>query len=377
MPVFQDWLDLGRSTVRSLKREDVTGLYSHEWRDAKEKLVSAHREEIEGESRKWKRLLRTANAVIYGLAQRLAPARRIVFAIALVIAFFGFLKLLPSHDSWRLRGPDAIAEFSAAFVLILFLLGMELVDKIQFRDELVLARELQADLIPKQLPADPAFDLGAYNRIANMVGGDVYDFVPLSDGRLAVLFGDASGHGMAAGLVMAVAHAGFRTQLDADPSPTAMIATLNRLLYRAGGSRSFFSCVYLLFSRDGRFSVTVAGHPPVLKVDVRGAVRGRFGKGSYPLGIKPTLSWETETGTLAPGEILLLHSDGLTEARNEQDIEFGDERLEGVIRLHASGSASNLTTALATELSSFCGRVAPEDDVSIAVIKRTAGGSPL
>ncbi|MGH9317987.1 MAG: PP2C family protein-serine/threonine phosphatase, partial [Thermoanaerobaculia bacterium] len=236
---------------------------------------------------------------------------------------------------------------------------------------------LQAELIPKNLPADGAFELGAYNRIANMVGGDVYDFVPLPDGRLAVLFGDASGHGMAAGLVMAVAHAGFRTQLDADPSAAAMIPTLNRLLCRAGARRSFFSCAYLLVSADGSFSVTVAGHPQVLKIDGRGAIRGRFGKGSYPLGIKPTLSWQAETSTLAHGEALLLHSDGLIEARNGQDLEFGEERLEGVIRLHAGDSASNLTKALAAELSSFCGRVPPEDDVSIAVIKRKAATLPL
>ena len=376
MPIFQDWAELGRTTIRSLKREDVQGL-SREWREAKKRLVSEHSEQIEGERRRWKRFLRTTNAVIFGLAQRLAPARRVVFAVALVIAFFGFLKLLPSNDSWRMRGPDAIAEFSAAFLLILFLLGLELVDKIQFRDELVLARELQAELIPKNLPSSGVFELGAYNRIANMVGGDVYDFVPLADGRLAVLFGDASGHGMAAGLVMAVAHAGFYTQVETDPSAATVIPTLNRLLCRAGARRSFFSCVYLLLSADGSFSITVAGHPQVLRFDTRGAIRERYGKGSYPLGIKPTLSWQTETGTLAPGETLLLHSDGLIEARNEQDLEFGDERLEGIIRLHAADSAPSLTAAVAAELSRFCGRVAPEDDVSITVIKRRATAPTL
>ena len=95
-----------------------------------------------------------------------------------------------------------------------------------------------------------------------MVGGDIYDFVPLPDGRLAVLFGDASGHGMAAGLVMAVAHAAFRTQLDVDPSPAAMFATLNRILCRTGSPRAFFGCVYLMFSPDGTFTAAIAGHPP-------------------------------------------------------------------------------------------------------------------
>ncbi len=366
MPIFHDWAELGRATIRSLKREDVVRLYSQEWREAKAKLVSAHLEEIEGEKNRWKRWFRTVNAVVFGLTRRLQPARRLVFALALVVFLLGFnVRVSRQHWEVYIGGGGLVV-----FLLMMLLLALELVDKIQFRDELVLARELQADLIPKKLPADGAFDLGAYNRIANMVGGDVYDFVPLSDGRLAVLFGDASGHGMAAGLVMAVTHAGFRTQLDADPSPAAMIPALNRLLCRTGGPRSFFSCVYLLASPDGTFSITVAGHPQVLKIDAHGSIRERFGKGSYPLGIKPTLSWEAETASLAPGETLLLYSDGLIEARDAQENEFGDARLEGVIRLHAGYSATDLTAALAAELDNFCGRQAPEDDVSIAAIKR-------
>ena len=131
---------------------------------------------------------------------------------------------------------------------------MELIDKIKFRDELELARDLQADLIPKSPPQTDEYEIAAFNRIANTVGGDIYDFVPLPDGRLAVLFGDASGHGMAAGLVMAVAHAAFRTQLDIDPSPRAIISSLNRILCRTGGSRSFFSCCYVLFAATARSS---------------------------------------------------------------------------------------------------------------------------
>src|SRR5262249_55749731 len=143
-----------------------------------------------------------------------------------------------------------------AFLLVECLLAMELVDKLAYRDELVLARDLQATLVTGSLPHLPAYELGAFNRIANMVGGDLYEFVPLPDGRLALLFGDASGHGMAAGLVMAVAHAGFRTQLEVDPFPKAMVAALNRILCATGGARSFFSCVYILASQDGKFSAT-------------------------------------------------------------------------------------------------------------------------
>ena len=85
------------------------------------------------------------------------------------------------------------------------------------------------------------------------------------------------------GLVMAVAHAAFRTQLDVDPSPAAIVASLNRILCRTGGPRSFFSCCYLLLAPNGEFVATTAGHPPVLKIDTEGKILSRIGFGSYPL----------------------------------------------------------------------------------------------
>jgi serine phosphatase RsbU (regulator of sigma subunit) len=241
---------------------------------------------------------------------------------------------------------------------------------VKFRDELQLARDLQASLIPHTMPSTPQWDIAAFNRIANTVGGDIYDFVPLPDGRLAVLFGDASGHGMAAGLVMAVAHAAFRTQLDVDPSPASIIASLNRILCRTGGSRSFFASCYFLLNPDGTYCATIAGHPPVLKIDARGNVTQRIGRGAYPLGVKATLTWEVLQGTLAPGERLLLHSDGLTEARNASEGEFGDATIDTVAGWHPEATARELLESILGEWRTFIGNVTPEDDVSVAVIRR-------
>jgi len=255
--------------------------------------------------------------------------------------------------------------------LLVLLLAMELVDKINYRDELELARELQSSLIPTSLPRVEGMELAARHEIANMVGGDIYDFVPLSDGRLAVLFGDASGHGMAAGLVMAVAHAAFRTQLDVDPAPGAVFATLNRILCRTGSRRAFFGCTYLLVSSDGELSGSIAGHPPPLRVGRDGAVRERIGSGAYPLGIKPDLSWPIERARLEPGELLFLHSDGLPEARNPAGEEFGDARVEAYLAAHAGSPPTVLVDGLAQAARAFCGRGAPEDDVSLAVIRRS------
>ena len=367
MARFRDWLELGRNTIDSLKSSDVTNLYSYEWPETKKMLIADHREVIDREPKRLRRFVRTTSAMMYGLAKRLAPHRRVLFVLSW-IAFFVCLATIFG----QMRNPPiwTFVEVVATFLLLTLLLSMELIDKIKFRDELELARDLQADLIPREPPQTAEFEIAAHNEIANTVGGDIYDFVPLTDGRVAILFGDASGHGMAAGLVMAVAHAAFRTQIDVDPTPAAVIASLNRILCRTGGPRSFFSCCYFLLSPDGTFSATIAGHPPVLKIDAQGKVVERIGRGAYPMGVKASLTWEIVTGTLAPGERILLHSDGLTEARNAMEKEFGDAYIEVVAGWYPDLSAHALLETLLGEWRAFIGRVVPDDDVSVAIVKR-------
>lgn len=372
MAKLRDWLDLGKSTFTSLSTDDVANLYSLEWPETRKMLMAEHSAAIEREPRRMRRWVRTVSAIFYGLAKRLAPHRRILFAIAFVFFFvclFSMASKMAEPPFW------IMTEIAATFLVMVLLLAMELIDKLKYRDELQLARDLQASLIPHEMPRTEQWDIAAFNRIANTVGGDIYDFVPLPDGRLAVLFGDASGHGMAAGLVMAVAHAAFRTQLEVDPSPAAITATMNRILCRTGGSRSFFACCYFLLEPDGSYLAMIAGHPPVLKIDNEGKVAERIGRGAYPLGVKANLTWPVASGTLAPGERLLLHSDGLTEARNFHEREFGDAYVEAVAGWHPEDSAQSLLDTILGEWRMFIGPIVPDDDVSISVILRRADGT--
>jgi hypothetical protein len=364
---IRDWFDLGKSTFHALSANDVQNLYSLEWPETKKVLIADYHNEIETERRRVRRWVRTGAAIVYGLAKRLSPLRRLLFVLAFIAFFVCLAGLAVKMGSVPLR---TFAEITLAFMVMMLLLAMELIDKIKMRDELVLARELQASLIPKHPPQPPGWEIAAFNHIANTVGGDIYDFIPLPDGRVAVLFGDASGHGMAAGLVMAVAHAAFRTQLDDDPSPSAITGSLNRILCRTGGSRSFFSCCYVLLSPDGDFVATLAGHPPVLKIDTAGKVVARIGCGAYPLGIKSGLRWQELRGILAPGERLLLHSDGLTEARNLTDTEFGDNYVDAIAGWQPDAAAQALVDELVAEWRAFTTGKPIDDDMSIAVIKR-------
>ena len=378
MPGRKEWGRLVRETFSSLDASELKGLWEDEWRPAGDVLTSPHRDWIDAPKKRWKRSLREADAVLFGLTERLAPARRRVFAVALLLALYGFLSWMgPRADGLQV---GTVVPVWIGFFLLMALLGMELVDKLRFRDELVLARELQAELVPQTLPEVPGFQLAAWGRVSNTVGGDLYEFHPLPGGRLSVLFGDASGHGMAAGLVMAVAHTAWRSQVDSDPSPAAVALAMNRLLCRTGAcrapgsGRSFFAGIALRIGPDGSFSAVVAGHPPVLHVDATGRVVRRIGKGSYPLGIRPTWKGDVEAGQLEPGESLVFVSDGLPEARDAAGREFGDARLEAYLARRAGVPAAETVGGIASELLAFLGRKAPEDDVSIAILRRSPVG---
>jgi len=197
---------------------------------------------------------------------------------------------------------------------------------------------------------------------------------PLAMGTTLVYFGehyvvDLLAGALLAGLVMAVAHAGFRTQLEVDPSPRAMMQALNRILCATGGARSFFSAVYILARPDGRFSATVAGHPPPAIITREGLIRERLGVGSYPLGIRATLEWGPIEGALAPGETLLLYSDGLYETCDDRGNAFGEERIESLVHVFAGAFPDELVRELAQHLLAFGLGRAPEDDVSIAAVR--------
>ena len=243
-----------------------------------------------------------------------------------------------------------------ALVALGSLLAMELVDKINYRDELELARDLQASLIPRELPAQrpagsPAPTTGSRTRSAETSTTSW----PLADGRLAVLFGDASGHGMAAGLVMAVAHAAFRTQLDVDASPEAMFATLNRILCRTGGPRAFFGCVYLVLSPDGTFA---ARSPDIPRSSSSGARRRSRPARPGRLPSRNQGATRVAARAAADSSPARRFSSTPTECRRrgmQGRREYGDERVEAVARSAGGLSAASLVGVLSAELRTSAG----------------------
>jgi sigma-B regulation protein RsbU (phosphoserine phosphatase) len=243
------------------------------------------------------------------------------------------------------------------------------VDRVRVRDELEVARELQNDLLPHDLPAVPGYLFAHSYRTANEVGGDYYDLTLLPDGRLSVMMGDASGHGMAAGLVMAIANATLKTALDLDPGPERVLALLNRTLCRTGTKRTFMSVFYAVLTPEtGELEYVCAGHPFPLLRRARGAVE-ELGSGGFPLGIREPLEVCRRNVTLQPGDLLVLYTDGLPEAVDATGkTAFGYERIQAALEL--GGTPQAVHDGILRSFDRHVGEEALRDDLTLVVIAR-------
>lgn len=319
------------------------------------------------------KFLYRAKVFFFGLSSSLSPARRMLFLLGLVLVAWGFLDLTLGLSG--LADPvSAVVAFLAAIVIFFFLFTMELVDRVQVRDELEVAKELQQALLPAAAPELRAYRFAHSYRTANEVGGDYYDFLPLPDGRLVLVVGDASGHGMAAGLLMAIANATLKTALDLNPEPHEVLEVINRSLARTGDRRAFMSLFYgVLDPASGHMDYFCAGHPFPMLRRVDGTVE-ELGAGALPLGIRPKLEIETATTTVRPGDLLLLYSDGLVEAVRADGESFGFDRLRGLLTAFATPQAVH--DRILAAFDDFLGDEQLRDDLTLVVVSRDSDLPP-
>ena len=358
-----------REYTAGLRREDLRRLFD---RDAAEAYAVLTRDQPAGAEPKGgaKRLFYRARLLFLGLSYKLSPPRRVLFAAALLFAVLGVAQVSFVVDQAGVDVHlDASPFFSALSIgCLLFLLALELVDRVRVRDELEVARQLQRELLPRQAPALPGLAFAHSYRTANEVGGDYYDFIPLPDGRLVLVAGDASGHGMAAGLLMAIANATLHTAVDIDPRPRPAAAMLNRALCRSGGRRAFMTLFYGLFElAGGRFDFLCAGHPYPLLRRSDGTV-AELGTGGLPLGLREELDFAEDSVTFAPGDLLLLYTDGVPEAVNAAGQAFGFDRLTALVR--EGGGAQAVHDRVLAAFDSHLASGALTDDLSLVVVEQ-------
>lgn len=238
------------------------------------------------------------------------------------------------------------------------------------RVELETARGIQSSILP-DLPSQLAgIELAHAYLPATEVGGDFYDVLDLEDGRLAVAVGDVAGHGVSSGLVMSMAKSTLALQVTVNPEAEVVLSTLNRMVYRSARLRLLTTLCYALVDRDRReLTYASAGHLAPYRIDAEGRVEG-LAASSYPLGVRDRLDVQVRTVKLSGGDHLFLYSDGVVEARSENDDElFGFERLESSLARHADKGPRGLRDGVLGDLAAFTGKVPQEDDQTIVVLR--------
>ncbi len=363
--------DFFRDYTAGLKPGDVRRLFDRDAARAYAVLTREH-SGVPEPKKGLRRVFYRAKLAFLGLSYKLTPPRRILFAVSLVAFIIGLLG--DSTAGFSAKGTRFAVDFSPLWFAVsigclVFLLALELVDRVRVRDELEVARELQEDLLPHDLPVLPGYLFAHSYRTANEVGGDYYDLTLLPDRRLSLMMGDASGHGMAAGLVMAIANATLQTAMDLDPSPERVLALLNRTLCRTGTKRTFMSVFYaVLIPETGELEYVCAGHPFPLLRRADGSIE-ELGCGGFPLGLREPLDVVRHTVTLQPGDLLVLYTDGLPEAVDALGkTAFGYERIQAA--LGPGGSPQTVHDGILRSFDRHAGGEPLLDDLTLVVIAR-------
>jgi hypothetical protein len=356
---------LSGEELRRLFDRDAKGAYSVLMRDREAQVRQA-----EGP----KRIFLATKLLFLSLSEKLTPRRRLLFAVAILATVAGLIdpQLTWVEGNNRAHVGGSALFFMVAIVALLFLLAFEMVDRVLVRDEIQIARHLQRELLPKASPDLPGYGFAHSSRTANDIGGDYYQFHRLADGRMAIVVADASGHGMAAGLLMAIANATLHIALELDPSPVAVSTLLHRAIWRTGDRRSFLTLFYaLLDPATGEIEYVCAGHPFPLLRRANGTIE-EPGQGSFPLGMRETVKPASGRLRLDPGDLLMLFSDGLFEGVDRSGQAFGFDRLRAA--LVRGGNASRSHDAILAAFGSHVGNEPLADDLTLVLVERLAAG---
>jgi len=310
-----------------------------------------------------RRFLHRIGWFIRGLLMKLTPARRIMLAVALVTLTLGIQRIDINRKHVTLHFP-AIGSGLLFLVLVL-----ELKDKLTARDELEAGRKVQLALLPSDSPRIPGWDIWLYTQPANDVGGDLVDHLPIDANRHAVALGDVAGKALPAALLSVKLQATIRALAPYFEALGDLGAGVNRILYRDGLPTRFASLVYLLLTADsGQIRVLNAGHmPPLL---LRDGIATPMARGSMVLGIMPDTLFTEQSIDLIPNDLLVVYSDGVSEAMDESGDFFGDERLFAVVQQSGNVSARAAGEHILSRVKTFIGHAAPSDDLSLMVLRR-------
>ncbi|MBN2344944.1 MAG: SpoIIE family protein phosphatase [Candidatus Aminicenantes bacterium] len=241
---------------------------------------------------------------------------------------------------------------------------------LRVQEELSLAREIQGNLLPKEIPRPAGYDIAGKSVPAKEVGGDYYDFLVLEETRLGFCLGDVSGKGLPAALLMANLQAAIRAQALAGTAPTSCLEKVNTLLFRSTSPEKFATLFFgCLDTADHVLHYCNAGHNhPFLIADKTEPLR--LSAGGLALGCFESFPFEESQVQLNPGDRLVVFSDGISEAVNGAGEEFGEARVYDLAAANRGASSAELITKIMQEVSRHAAGQPQMDDMTLLVIKR-------
>jgi sigma-B regulation protein RsbU (phosphoserine phosphatase) len=241
--------------------------------------------------------------------------------------------------------------------------------------ELNEARRIQMSILPRRAPRPGEFDVAGYSTPAEIVGGDFFDFIPVSDRILGVAIADASGHGLPAALQVRDVYTGLRMGVARDFKIVRTVERLNRIIHQSRMTTKFVSLFYGELEEEGHFIYVNAGHPPPIHFSAKGTVTLK--QTGMVLGPSGTATYNRGFLTLEPGDALLMFTDGMFEATDVKGREYGVERLKRAFLAVRDRSSQEIAQTLISRVGEFTGGRTAEDDRTVVVVKRgIAAASP-
>ena len=257
------------------------------------------------------------------------------------------------------------------WIVFVFVLNTEGKKRGRLEAEMNIARKIQQSLLPQSMLNTPWCRVSGLTVPASEVGGDYFDAIKLSDNMVAVVIADVSGHGVGAGIISAMTKSALNSQLQHDASPGAILANLNETLVKVTDEKTFVTCAYVLLNRVTReIHIATAGHPPVLYKKSNGATLVEHRTPNVGLGMKSGIEFEEETAPMSAGDLVVLYTDGIIEARRKDEEQFGSNRLQEAVMKYSG--AADVCSKIIQTAQSFSGAKDFTDDATVVSINITA-----
>jgi serine phosphatase RsbU (regulator of sigma subunit) len=252
-------------------------------------------------------------------------------------------------------------------------LHREEIERQRLEQELAIGRQIQLGLLPKDCPAVPGWEFAAVYQAARQVGGDFYDFpeLPGQPERLGLVIADVADKGVPAALMMALSRAMVRTATADGRSPSVALGLANELILKHSHTDLFVSAFYAtLDTHSGRLTYANAGHNPPLWLQISSGEIQELTAQGIVLGLLEDIELEEREIDVAPGDVLVFYTDGVTEAMDVVGQQFGEERLRAAVAATPNASAQQVISAVVDAVQAFTGDAPQSDDLTLLVVKR-------